>query len=115
MLKQLTICAALAILGAGPILAQQEATLQRIEVRGAAFDVVVATAKAQGARFDLGMSPDALILHLAGGELALGFDSAEKMLKELDTFRRPGCGLLSAGRDGKSHQPVAIYIVPKDE
>lgn len=90
MLKHLSICAALMALATASANAQQkEAMLRRMEVPGAAFEVIVAMPKPQGAVFDLSESPDALVVHLIGGELALGFDDAEKMLKALDTLRRP--------------------------
>ena len=97
MLKHLSICAALIAFAAGAANAQQkEAILQKLEVPGAAFDIIVAMPKPQGVTFDLSESPDALVVHLIGGELALGFDNAEKMLKALElptpADRRRSCG-----------------------
>ena len=97
MLKQLSICAALIAFTAGAANAQQkEAILQKLEVPGAAFDIIIAMPKPQGMTFDLSESPDALLVHLIGGELALGFDNAEKMLKALELLapadRRLSCG-----------------------
>ena len=116
MLKHLSICAAVMALMAGAANAQQkEAMLQRMEVPGTAFDVIVAMPKPQGAVFALAGSPDALVMHLIGGELALGFDDAEKMLKALGTLRRPVGALRVQGPDHRSSIPVAVYLVPASE
>jgi hypothetical protein len=111
MLKHLSICAALVALGIGPLHAQeQEAFLQDIEVPGAGFDFVLAAPNPEaGALPDLGNMPDALVVHLYGGELVLVFDDAEKMLKALDSLKSP-VGAFHV--EGKA-QPVALYIVPK--
>ena len=54
MLKHLSICAALIAFAAGAASAQQkEAVLQKMEVPGAAFDIILAMPKSQGATFDL--------------------------------------------------------------
>lgn len=116
MLKHLSICAALMALATGPTNAQQKETmLQRMEVPGAAFDVIVAMPKPQGAVFALSESPDALVMHLIGGELALGFDDAEKMLNALGTLRRPVGALRVQSLDHRSSIPVAVYLVPAGE
>jgi len=116
MLKHLSICAALMALATGSANAQQrEATLQRMEVQGAAFDVIVAMPKPQGAVFALPASPDALVVHLIGGELALGFDDAEKMLKALGTLSRPVGALRVQSPEHRSSIPVAVYLVPAGE
>ena len=113
MLKHLSICAALIAFSAGAANAQQkEAILQKLEVPGAAFDIIVAMPKPQGVTFDLSESPDALVVHLIGGELALGFDDAEKMLKALDTLRRPVGAVHVESPDEGSRIPVAVYLVP---
>ena len=50
----------------------------------------------RGPIFDYGESPDALVIYLIGGELALGFEDAETMLTSLrfaeETSRRIECG-----------------------
>ena len=91
MLKHLSICAALIAFAPVPLSAQQqEAVLQKMEVPGAAFDIILAMPKSPGATYNLGNSPDALIVHLIGGELALGFDGEEKMLKALELLAAAG-------------------------
>jgi len=108
MLKHLSVCAALIAFAMGPAYAQQEAVLQKVEVAGAAFHILVASPKVQGVKFDLANSPDALLVHLVGGDLALGFDSHEAMMMTVEFLRRP---LSSFNVEGT---PVALYSVPKD-
>ena len=116
MLKHLSLCAALLAFGAASANAQQqEAVLQKVTVPGATFDIILAMPKPSGATYNLGNSPDALLVHLIGGELALGFDGAERMMKELDTLQLPVCAFHVEGKASKSRKPVSVYIVPKDE
>lgn len=116
MLKQLSICAALITFAAGAANAQQkEAILQRLEVPGATFDIIIAMPRPQGVTFNLSGSPDALLVHLVGGELALAFDNPEKMLKALDSLRRPIGALHVDGPALGSRIPVALYLVPTGE
>ena len=116
MFKQLSICAALLVFTAGSANAQQkEAVLQRMEVPGAAFDIILAMPKPQGAIFDYSKSPDALVMHLIGGELALAFDGQEKMLVALDSLRLPVCAFHVEGKDCAPRDPVSVYIVAKGE
>ena len=116
MLKHLSICAALLAFGTGSVNAQQqEAVLQKVDVPGAGFDIMLAMPKPSGVTYNLGNSPDALIVHLIGGELALGFDGAEKMLKALESLRLPVCAFHVESKDSKSRKPVSVYIVPKTE
>jgi len=115
MLKYLSICTALFVLGAGSVQAQQrEATLHRVEVPGAGFDIVLAIPKARGVTFNLGASPDALLVHLDGG-LAIAFESATSMVQALDLLRRPVCASQVASTDGASSMPMAVYLVPTAE
>ena len=109
MLKHLSISAALIAFATAPANAQQEAILQKVEVRGTAFDIAVAIPKAHGVKFDLGKTPEALVVHLIGGELALWFESHEAMLKALEWLRQPVGSFRAEGK------PVALYSVPKAE
>jgi hypothetical protein len=116
MLKQLSVGAALIAVAVGSANAQQrEATLQRIAVPGAGFDIVLATPKPGGATYNLANSPDALLVHLVGGELALVFEDADRMVKELDALQRPVCVFHVDGKASPSRKPVSVYIVPRDE
>ena len=113
MFKQLSICAALIVFATGAANAQQrEAILQTIEVPGAAFDLVLAIPKTPAAMVDLGGSPDALVVHLVGGELALVFESAEQMLKTSDSLRSPVGAFHIQRNDINSATAVAVYMVP---
>ena len=115
MLKHISICAAIFALGAGTVNAQQQAVLQTIGVPGASFDILLAMPKSQTTFYDLSESPDALVIHLVGGKLALGFDDVETMLKVFDSLRRPIGAFDVQSQDGKSRKPIAVYIVPKSD
>ena len=114
MFRQLSICAALIVLGIGSACAQQrEAVLQRIHVPGASFDLMLATPKTPAVIFDFSESPDANVMHLVGGLLALGFESAESMMKASDSLRT-AVGVFHL-RDDESNAriPIAVYKIPK--
>jgi len=116
MLKHLSICAALIALVTSPANAQQQdAVLQKLEVPGALFDIIYAMPKPTGVTLNLARSPEALLVHLIGGELALSFDGEEKMLKALDSLQMPVCAFHVDGKVGPYRTPVAVYIVPKAE
>lgn len=115
MLKHLWICTALVALGIGPVYAQkQEAVLRHIEVAGTDFNLVLAEPKPGGRVLpDLGNTPDALIVHLHGGTLALVFEDAKEMMKVSDLMRSPTISFhADPNRNGSPH-PVALYIVSK--
>jgi len=114
--KRLAICLALMAFAAAPADAQQkEATLKRLDVPGAAFAILLALPKPQGATFEFSESPDALLVHLIGGELALGFDDVESMLKAAGTLRQPLAALRLESSDHGLPIPVAVYLVPAGE
>jgi hypothetical protein len=114
MRMRVWICAALAVIAGGPVAAQeQEASLRRIEVPNAGFDIMLAMSKVPAAIVDLAESPDALVLRLAGGRLALGFESVEAMLDAMDTLHTPVGAAQVRHPGGGAAQPVAVYIVPK--
>jgi hypothetical protein len=117
MLKYFAVCAALAAMGFGSATAQeQQATVQKIKVPAGGFDILLATPKSPKVRFeDLSESPDALVIHLAGGELAAVYESAEDMLKTLDALHSAGRALRAEVNDGKLHMPVVVYLIPQDE
>ena len=108
MLKSLSICAALIVLGTASVNAQQqEAILQTVELPGTGLDIVLAMPKSPAATINLAMSPDALIVGLVGGKLALPFNSENEMLNTLVSLQRPGCAFQT-----QSKKPVAVYVVP---
>ena len=109
MLKSLSAFAVLVALGVGQVHAQkQEAVLQLVEVSGAGYDFMLASPKpGAGALPDLSNAPDALVMHLHGGELVVAFEDAQQMLEAIDALRSP----VWAGSAGQ--QPVALYLIPK--
>jgi hypothetical protein len=116
VLKQLSICAVLIAFATGTANAQERAVLRKIEAPGAGFDVLIATPKSPGgASYSLSESPDALVIHLVGGELALEFDDVEKMVKALDFLRRPIGAFRMESPDRRLQIPIALYIVPAGE
>ena len=116
MLKHLSIFAALLAVVPFTAQAQQlEAVLHRMEVPGANFEIIVARPSSSGVTIDLGRAPEALVIHLIGGELALSFDSEERMLRTLDSLQLP-VGAFQVERAGSaSREPVAVYVVPRSQ
>ncbi len=116
MLKHIAICTTLAVLGTSSLKAQQlEAALQQIELPGAGFDILIAAPKSPAVTIDLGDSPDALIVPLMGGELALAFEDGRQMIEAIDSLQRPACAFQAGSKDGKSMKPVSVYVVPRRE
>ena len=114
MFKQLTICGALLALETVSVAAQQqEAVLQTMRVSGAAFDIVLAMPKSPPQWMDgLNMSPDALLMHLTGGELIVAFEDAREMLKAAEILQSSMSSSHWVSKDGT---PMALYVVPKAE
>jgi len=117
MLKQLLISATLLGFGTDAASAQQrEAVLERKEVLGADFDIVLAVPRSPSRpMYDLSESPDALVIHLMGGELVLAFEDAVKMLTVAESLRSPVGASHWVSKDGKTRAPFAVYVVPKAE
>ena len=93
-----------------------QAVLQKVQVPGADFEIVLAVPKYPAAVIhDLGKSPDALLLHLVGGALVLGFDAPEKMIAALESVRSPACAFHVDGKGDKRPAPIAVFVVPKAE
>ena len=113
MLKHLAIFVALTAFSTAPVAAQQqEAMVQRLGVKGADFDIVLAIPKASSPQtYDLSESPEALIVHLVGGKLALGFEDPETMLSTLEFLRSPACAFQVETQDGTPPKPAAVYLV----
>jgi hypothetical protein len=116
MLKHFSISVVLLTLGLSLAQAQQqEAVLHRVGVPGAGFDIIVARPGSSGATVNLGRSPDALVIQLIGGELALSFDSEERMLRALDSLQLPACAFQVERASSISREPVAVYVVSKSQ
>jgi hypothetical protein len=111
MPKFSTACAALIALATGPLSAhEREANIQRVTGPDDTFDLIIGTPKSANAPiYDLSESPDALIIHLTGGELWIAFDDAAKMLEAVEMLRRP----IGAFRVRDQDNPIAAYIIPK--
>jgi hypothetical protein len=116
MLRKLSMCTAvLAALGPGPLAAQQqEAVLRRLEVPGAAFDIVLAIPKSPPRPFyDLSESPDALVVPLIGGMLVLTFEDALEMMQTAQSLQSPVAASNVPGKETHSRVPFAVYVVRK--
>lgn len=112
--KPWTLAVIVASLGSAPLAARQEAVLKRIEVPGAAFDLLLALPKSPPQLFyDLSESPDALVVHLIGGELVLSFEDAAEMIEAAQALREPIGASRAAGNDAISRIPFAVYAVGK--
>ena len=110
------VAIALIAFATGTVNAQERAVLQKMEAPGAGFNVLIATPKSPGgASYSLSEAPDALIIHLVGGELVLEFDDAEKMVKALDSLRQPIGAFRMQSPDRRLQIPVAVYIAPAGE
>ncbi len=114
MLKTISICAALVVLCTCAANAQQqEAVLKKLEVPGAGFDIVIAMPKSQtGETIDYSKSPDALVVPLIGGELALAFDDEAAMLKAINTLQLSAGDFDVQSKNRKLPKPIALYVVP---
>jgi len=114
MFRRTLICLAVTTLGVTSLDAQRlEANLQRIEVPGAGFEILLATPKTPAVMINLGESPEALVVPLVGNALTLTFEDGADMLAALEHLRHPGHSFLAPGRDGNPSRAAALYIVPK--
>ncbi len=114
MFTRTSICVAVTILGVTSLNAQRlEANLQRIEVPGAGFEILLATPKTPTVFINLGESPEALVVPLVGNALTLTFEDGADMLAALEDLRHPGYSFLAPGRDGIPSRAAALYIIPK--
>ena len=101
------------ILGTGPVVAaqKQEAAMRRVQSSIDGFDIWLTVPKSPARPvYDLGASPDALIVHLIGGELVLVFDDAYDMAGALEILRSPIAASHFVSKDGKSRTPFALYV-----
>ena len=88
MLKYFSICAALTVIGAGSVNAQQQNFVSHsVEVPGADFSIVFVYSKPQaGATVIQPGQPPSLTVHPTGDALAYATESeVEKMFKNFDT------------------------------
>ena len=118
MFKQLLIGAALIATASGPANAQyREAVLQKMEVPGSSFEIVVATAKPGGWTFDP-RNHDAYlggIVHLGDTLVHLLTEDFLRTLSSFSVLPHPACSFHTAGRNGEPPTPVVVYVLPKSE
>lgn len=114
MRKYFAIIAAITTFGMGPASAQyQEAVLQKIEVKNAGFDLVIATTKPGGWSFDPQHQSWAHLVYV-GNKLAHPItNEMVELTRGVGALSLPTCAFdVQEGRNKQS--PVAIYAVPKD-
>jgi hypothetical protein len=111
MLKHLSICAALIAFGAGTAAAQQaneDIVMQKLDVPGANFHIIVSMTKSQAKTVRLRGETASWTIYPIGGELAHArSDEIEKLFNNhpIHAFQvdRSGAG---------SRQAVAVYLIP---
>ena len=92
MLIRTLPCALLVTFLAGAAHAQQrEAVLQKVEVANAGFNIVIATAKLNGATADFRGEPDPNIVYPADGELVYAYTGRLQELSDIGILMVPAC------------------------
>ena len=113
MLRYITVCAVLLVLGTGSVNAQQQdVVLHKIEVPSADFDMVVVMSKAQAATANGPRSPsNSLVVSPTGDELASATDA------EIERIFGSSRYLIHAfrvePRGGDPSSAVHVYVVSK--
>src|SRR5262245_16852954 len=117
MLIRTLPCALLVTLLAGAANAQQrEAVLQKVEVADAGFNLVIATAKLNGATADFRGQPDPNIVYLADGEIVYAYTGRLQELEDMGIILMPpACTFHVERRDYSPRTPVVVYVIPKGE
>src|SRR5262245_15294295 len=113
---RMLLCALLVAFAAGAANAQQrEAVLQKVELANAAFNLVIATAKPNGATADFRKDPDPNIVYLADGELVYAYTGRLQELLDIGALIVPACTFHVERRDYSPRTPVVVYVIPKGE
>jgi hypothetical protein len=120
MFKHLWICAALAVLGTGPLnaqQAQQAATLQKVDVPGADFHFVLNMTESEtGRTVDLRGQPVPWTVYPIGDALAFATDDeVRKLFKDIGSSPFSIHAFQVERRDGRSLKAVSVYVVPNSE
>jgi hypothetical protein len=116
MLIRTLPCALLvAFLAATANAQQREAVLQKVELADAGFNILIATAKLNGATADFRKDPDPNIVYLADGELVYSYTGRLQELADLGILMAPACTFHVERRDYSPRTPVVIYVAPKGE
>jgi hypothetical protein len=113
-IRRLIKLAIATVIGAGAAQAQQrEATLQRVEVANAGFDIVIATAKPGSPPVDYRGLPDPNLVYLPSGDLVYAYTASRPDLAEEAIFMPPTCSFHVDRADYSARTPVVIYVIPK--
>jgi hypothetical protein len=116
MLIRILPCALLATLVAGAADAQQrEAVLQKVELANAGFNIVIATARLNGATADFRKELDPNIVYLADGELVYAYTGRLQELSDIGILMVPACTFHVERRDYSPPTPVVVYVIPKGD
>ena len=95
--------------------AQREATLQKVELPNASFNLVIAAGKAGGTSEGLRKQADPNVVYLADGELAYAYTGRLNELAELGVLMPPACRFYVERGDFSSRTPVVVYLIPKGD
>ncbi len=112
MLKLLSTCALVVVCGIGSASAQQQDTMmQKLEVPGADFDIIVATSPQREVK-QLSHESDSLTAYPIGGELAFATEAElKKIFKDVGPVQLPIYALQVNHSRGRSS--AIVYVVPK--
>lgn len=113
-IRSLIYMAVATVIGAGAAQSQQrEAVLQRIEIAGAAFDIVIAAPKPGSASADYRATPDPNLVYLGDGSLVFAYTGGGQDPAGDAIFRPPACTFDVERREASTRTPVVIYVIPK--
>jgi len=119
MFKHLFIAAVLIAVATNAAEAQyREATLQKVEMPGASFDIVIVTAKSGGWTFDPRTQPDGYlggIVHLGKNLVHPLTEDFLKTFSNLSLLSHPACTLGAESTNGKAATLPVVYVVPRNE
>ena len=113
MLKYITVCAVLLVLGTGSVSAQQQdIVVRKMEVPGADFDMVVVMSKAQaGATSGLSGHEPSLVAGPTGDWLAFATDREIEQI--FGRSRSVIHGFRVERKEGEPSSAVHVYVVSK--
>lgn len=113
-IRSLIYMAVATVVGASAAQSQQrEAVLQRVEIAGAGFDIVIATAKPGGATADYRAQPDPYLVYLGNGDLVYAYTGDRQDPAGDAIFRPPACTFRVEHSESNTRTPIVIYVIPK--
>jgi hypothetical protein len=113
-ISRLIYMAVATVIGAGAAQSQQrEAVLQRIEIAGAGFDVVIATPKPGSASADYRAQPDPNLVYLGNGDLIHAYTGDRQDPAGDAIFSPPASTFNVEHKASGTRTPVVIYVIPK--